>query len=338
MNSSFLSAPLWLVTSLHVITLTLHFMFMNFLVGGIIIVIWGKFNDRWNDPTVRKMIKLFPTAMALTVTLGVAPLLFVQLVYHRQVYSASIVSGWFWLMIVAAVIVAYYLLYGVSFSKKAGATTKGWLLTVALIGLLYVGYTYSSVFSLAERPDLAMAAYSHNQTGVLLNPDVADYLLRWLHMMIGAITVGGFFVGLLGRDNPPVQTLGRRFFLWGTVINALVGIAYLLLLGDHLTPFMRSAGIWYLTVGIVLALGTLHFYFRGRFAISGIVLLLAMVAMVLSRHYVRLVKLEGHWDPAAMPINPQWSVFTVFLLCFLLALAVVAYMVRSYFRDREQPA
>ena len=91
---NFIPAPLWLITVLHILTLTLHFVAMNFLVGGVIIVLWGKFTDRWNHPVVKKFISAFPSAMAATVTLGVAPLLFVQLVYHRQVYAASIVSGW----------------------------------------------------------------------------------------------------------------------------------------------------------------------------------------------------------------------------------------------------
>ena len=32
----FLPAPLWLITVLHILTLTLHFAAMNFLLGGLI--------------------------------------------------------------------------------------------------------------------------------------------------------------------------------------------------------------------------------------------------------------------------------------------------------------
>ncbi len=37
----FLSAPLWLITVLHVLTLTLHFVAMNFLFGGVIITLYA---------------------------------------------------------------------------------------------------------------------------------------------------------------------------------------------------------------------------------------------------------------------------------------------------------
>ena len=131
---NFLPAPLWLITVLHILTLTLHFVAMNFMVGGIIVILFGKFENKWQNAVVQKFVKLFPSAMAATVTLGVAPLLFVQLVFHRQTYAASIVSGWFWLGIIVAAIVAYYFLYAGAFSKKKTGRTGSYLI-VALVFL-----------------------------------------------------------------------------------------------------------------------------------------------------------------------------------------------------------
>jgi hypothetical protein len=331
---TFLAGPLWLVTVLHIVTLTLHFLAMNFVVGGIIIVLWGKFGDHFNDPTVRRVIDLFPSAMALVVTLGVAPLLFVQLVYSQQVYTAAILSGWFWMGIVAAVIFSYYFLYAAAFSKAAGAGRQGWYLTLALIGLLYVAYTYSSVFSLAEHPQVHAPLYMVAPAGTALNPGFGDYIVRWLHMLFGAVTVGGFFVGLLGRDNPSAFGIGKRIFLYGTIINALVGLVYLFLLSEALLPFMRTAGIWFLTLGVAAAFGTLHFYFQKRFVWSGLVLTVAVALMVTARHYVRLVRLEPYFDPATIPVQPQWSAFVVFLIFFVVAVSVLWYMLRLFFSKK----
>ena len=69
---SFFPAPLWMLTALHILTLSLHLVAMNFMVGGVIIVLAGRFTDRWHDPTVRLVVKLLPSAMAATVSLGVA--------------------------------------------------------------------------------------------------------------------------------------------------------------------------------------------------------------------------------------------------------------------------
>ncbi|HUV30889.1 MAG TPA: hypothetical protein VMY05_07380 [Acidobacteriota bacterium] len=326
----FISAPLWVVTSLHVLTLTLHFAAMNFVVGGVIITLWGRFTDRWNHPTVRMFLGGFPTAMAATVSFGVAPLLFLQLVYFRQVYAASIVSGWFWLMIVAAVIFAYYFLYGTAFSR-AGGGLKRWYLGLALLALLYVSYVYSSVFSLAERPDYYRAIYAQRQSGLTLNPYVGEYLFRWLHMLLGAVTVGGFFVGLLGRNHEDSYLTGRRFFLWGTVAAAIVGLIYFVTLGEYLVPFMRTPAVWILTVGIVFSALSVHFLYTRRFAWSGALVFLSLLAMVISRHYVRLLRLADHFQPSTLRIAPQWSIFAVFVICLVLAAGLIWYMLRAFF-------
>ena len=332
----FLPGPLWLITVLHILTLTLHFVAMNFMLGGLIVVLFGKLENKWNHPVVLQFVKLFPTAMAATVTLGVAPLLFVQLVYPGQMYSASIVSAWFFFAIVGVVIAAYYLLYGGSFTR-GGSRRLPIFLTLAVIGLLYVSFTYSNVFSLAERPDLYASIYAQNQSGFQLNPDIGSWIWRWLHMVLGAVTVGGFFVGLLGREYEKTFNLGKTFYLWGMVITMIVGFVYLLSLLDIIKAFMRSPAVWWLTVSIVLSLGSLHFFFKKKFWGAGLMLFVSMLGMVVIRHYVRLLHLEGHFDPATIPINPQWGAFLMFLVCFVIALGAVWYMLKLFF-GRQQPA
>ncbi len=250
---NFLSAPLWLVTVLHIVTLTIHFIAMNFVLGGVIMMLFGKFSDRWQHPVVQRFVKLLPIAMAATVTFGVAPLLFVQLVFAKQIYAASIVSGWFWLMIVVAAIIVYYLLYGSAFSAS-GSTRVKLYLGIALLGLIYISFVYSSVFSLAERPDLYASLYAGNQSGLVINTDIGSYIFRWLHMLLGAVTVGGFFVGLIGKDNDEAFATGKTFYLWGMAAAMVLGLVYLFTMGEFIVPFMRSAAVWWLMVSIVLSL------------------------------------------------------------------------------------
>ena len=335
---NFLSAPLWLITTLHVVTLTLHFIAMNFMVGGIIVILFGKIQNKWNDPTVQKFVKLFPTLMAATVTLGVAPLLFVQLVYSKPVYSASIVSAWFWLMIFVVAMIAYYFLYGAAFRQNGSNGKTATYLSIALIGFIYVSYIYSSVFSMAERPDLYAQLYAGNQSGLVINSDAGSYIWRWLHMLLGAVTVGAFFVGYLGRDNEPVYSVGKGFYIWGMAAAMAGGLMYLFTLGEVLLPYMRSSGIWWLMISIILSLLSLHFYIKKNFLISGSMLFVSMLGMVINRHVLRLITLGGSHDPAAIPVAPQWSVFVIFLICFVIAIALVWYMLRLFFFGSKQAA
>ena len=52
-----------------------------------------------------------PVIVAVGVNLGVVPLLFVQLAYHRVFYPATILMAWFWLGIIVLLIPAYYGVY-----------------------------------------------------------------------------------------------------------------------------------------------------------------------------------------------------------------------------------
>jgi len=331
---NFLSAPLWLISVLHVLTLSLHMAAMNFLFGGLLLVLWGKFSHRWEDETVKRFVKLFPSVMAATVSLGVAPLLFVQLVYARQVYAAAIVSGWFWLMIVTAVILGYYMFYLAAFDAESGGRRKKIPLLVALIVLVYVSLVYSTVFSLGERPDLIRQLYASNQDGLTWNPALGEYIFRWLHMVLGAVTVGGFFFGLLGRDDPEAFAAGKKFFLWGMVFASTAGLAYTFTLGDYIVPFMRTPAVWALLAGILLSVGSIHFFFRRSFLPASLMLGVSLVCMVTVRQYLRLVRLADHFDPASLKIQPQWSPLLMFLICFVIALALIWYMLVMFFRGR----
>ena len=41
-------------------------------------------------------------------------------------------------------------------------------------------------------------------------------------------------------------------------------------------------------------------------------------------------------DPAEIPVNPQWSVFVLFLVFFVIAIGLIWYMLRLYQTDRER--
>ena len=157
-------------------------------------------------------------------------------------------------------------------------------------------------------------------------------------MILGAATVGGFIVGMLGRNQPETYRTGKQFFLWGMVLASVAGIAYLISLQAYLAAFMRTPAIWALTGAVLLSLGSLHFFFRKNFCASGTMLFLSMLGMVYARHTVRLVRLAGQFDPASLPVAPQWGPLLLFLVCFVIALGTVAYMVRLYLGANKSAA
>ena len=129
--------------------------------------------------------------------------------------------------------------------------------------------------------------------------------------------------------------------LAGLVLASITGVLYLLTLGDFLKPFMKSSGIWTLTVGIILSLGSLHFFFKKKFWGAGAMIFVSLGAMVYTRHALRLVVLPEELRPRTLyadKVVPQWDVFGIFLVCFLVALYAVYWMLKTYFTDRTQNA
>ena len=61
-------------------------------------------------------------------------------------------------------------------------------------------------------------------------------------------------------------------------------------------------------------------------------------AMVDARHALRLVVLPEALRPATLYADqvrqPQWDVFALFLVCFVVALALVVWMLKLFFTDR----
>ncbi len=327
-DPGFLSAPLGLVTLLHLLTFTLHLAAMNALLGGVLVVLGAALRGRWSGPDLARLGSWLPTAMAATVTLGVAPLLFLQMVLPRPVYAAAIVSGWWWLLVPGAAMAAYYALYRSSHRAERTGQVSLPALALAAVALLYVSLAYSAVFSLAEQPQLIRALHGGDASGWTWNPPTGEGLLRWLHMTTGALAVGGFFVAWLGRDRPPVFATGRACFLWGMLVAALAGSAYLAALRPILRAFMHTPAIWVLTLAILCSAAALHLFLKRRFAIAGALLFGSLFGMVYARHTVRLLKLAASHDPATLRIDPQWPLVGLFLFCFAAMLAVLVWLLR----------
>ena len=332
----YVSAPIWLVTILHVLTLTLHFVAMNFVVGGLFFLLFGKLQGGAEHPVAKRIVKLLPSIMAATITLGVAPLLFLQLVYPGPMYSASIASGWLWLGVIGAAIAGYYLLYTAAFSTT-GRGIRG-LLGLALAAFLYISLVYSSVFAMAERPTVFAALHGANPGGWGLNPDMGVWIPRWLHMLLGAGSVGSFLVALLAAKDDAAFKRARLFFTVFMGAAMLSGFAYLGALHEVMKPIMHSAAIWVMTASLVLALGAMHLIWKKKLALTGALLFASLLGMVILRHQVRLIVLGDAYAPSKLLVQSNWGLIGIFLACFVSGLALCAWMAVLFLRPAKTDA
>jgi len=337
--------PYWLFTVLHWLTLALHLTAMDVLFGGLLVFLlagMSHLRTRLFDSEVR----LFPTVMAATITLGVAPLLFVQVIYGRFFYSATIVSAWNWYSLIPVLIVVYYLLYAVALTKRFSQRTKLILLAIAAAGFVYVSYTFTMISDLVEKPALWEGLYRSSPGGWSVNPSVVETVFRWLHMLAGALAVAGVSIMFIALYHPGIKidrnllTFGGRMYMLGVIKAALLGLIYIFTLDSPiLTKFAVSPGIHAIIGAIVLNIIAIYVVYRAlseeqphwKIWTSAILVFAGLFCMVIARHILRLVYLEGYFDPAALTINAQWAPFAMFLITFVVGLVVLYLMLRKYF-------
>ena len=118
-----LPAPAALLHFLMTFTWLLHLLAMNALLGGLLITLWLRLKGGTENLAMAdRLAKVTPSLVAAAVTLGVAPLLFIQVLFGQFIFTSSILMGWGWFSIVIVLIFAYYGTYLQSFmGEKLGA-------------------------------------------------------------------------------------------------------------------------------------------------------------------------------------------------------------------------
>ncbi len=355
-----LPAPGWMLWFLLTLTFLLHVLPMNLVLGGSILGGISEALGRGGDrPHHRALVawlgRSTPVAVAAAITLGVAPLLFVQVLYGRLFFTSSILMAWPWLLIVPLLILAYYGAYLRAFKgeKLGGAgPVVGWA-SVALF--LIIGFLFSNNMSLMLRPDLFQSKYFQGAGGFHLNLGDPTLVPRYLHFVFGAVAVAAMAVVMHGivrrRRDPDYASWSIRYgsiwFAAATVVNMTMGLWWLVALPrETMLRFMGGStpATVIFILGVILALAVLlHMVLAAQstrpraLVLSGAAILcLLLAAMVLTRDQVRRAALEtAGFRPVAW-VTAQWGPILLFALLLVAAIAAVIWMTAALARGRGE--
>ena len=109
--------PLAFYLIVYLLTLVVHVFLMAYVLAGSFWLAWATVFPghtavpRPMQPLSRILREWMPFALSGAITAGVAPLLFVQILYQRQFYTANLLLGWRWMVVIPVLILAFYLLY-----------------------------------------------------------------------------------------------------------------------------------------------------------------------------------------------------------------------------------
>ena len=178
-----LPAPAWLLWALLLLTFFLHLIPMNLVLGGSIIGAIARVRGRrpatgrTKPQLAHIIVKAMPVLISATVTLGVAALLFLQVLYGRVFFASAVVMGWWWLSVIGLLILTYYAAYLLAMRESSLGGSRhrcspGSI--AAVVGL--IALIYGNNMTLMLKPAELVARYAADGGGVAAEPARPDAL------------------------------------------------------------------------------------------------------------------------------------------------------------------
>src|SRR5208282_4618549 len=155
-----LPAPIWLFKLLHIVTLSLHFVAVEMLLGGLLLaVLLSLFRgSAHSHVAARAIARRLTVVMTYVINLGVPPLLFAQVLYGRMLYTSSVLIGAYWISIIPLLMLCYWLLY--RFAARVEANKSAWWIGLAAWLIAgFIAQLLTSNMTLMLRPEAWQAMY-----------------------------------------------------------------------------------------------------------------------------------------------------------------------------------
>jgi hypothetical protein len=345
-----LPGPLWLFHVLLVFTFFLHLIFMNLTLGGTLLAAVAHFKsggrrDDFRGVLAGRLMAINNYGISLTITTGVAPLLFIQLIYQQYFYTATILLAPVWFSILVLLTAGYYAAY---LYKFRGAPSRGsggglWLSVSALMFLL-IAMIHVAVNLVHAQPEM----WGHLADGswsVFSDPSFWPRLLHFVLAGLGfaAVVTAWWAVrraseGVDSDTNTQIARWAWRWALWTTVLQVVDGFLLLMVLPRPVLIGVMTGGVATLgplTLAILIGIGLLMMIARVSNPVEkpGLVtgtlaaMTLTIAVMTITRHQVRALYLEPSTAQFSFQIVPQWGNFVLFAVLLVAGLVTVGFMV-----------
>lgn len=339
-----LALPGPLLMALSYLTLTLHFVAMQFTVGGALLLLasWRR------QPGIAKFFgTALPLGFSYLVTFGIPPLLFVQVVYGQFFYSSSVLIGAFWISVIPLIIVGYGASYWHRMTRESAPKYQLLLVVVTTCVLLFVGYIYVNNFTLSMRPERWLAHYQAHPSGGALNHGEPTLHARYALFIVPTLFAAGLALlvraGSLRKRGATSEAdasyrYGIRSMIVATTLQTLAAIGLAMTLPPPVKAalFQPSAlsacalgaavlGASALGVGVLARkrAGT------GMPIIAAHLFVGAVACLVVARDLVRQIYLRPYFQLGHAPVIPQWSMAMAFVLILVVGLVFLVVVTKQ---------
>jgi hypothetical protein len=327
---------------LMVLTFALHIIFVNFALGGSAIAIWGKFNGNPHALRLSKALaRATTTNISIAITFGVAPLLFVQVIYDPFWYTANTMSAWWTLGFLALVTMAFiftYVGYLTGKSNEKGGNIF-WII-MALVSILLAALTMHGLSEEQLHPDKWKEWLT--QTGTLKTSGDALYAIlipRLTHFIVPSFAITGIYLMLyswLFRERKDFSTeyldyvlnLGVKIAFYATIFQVAAGFWWLLSLPSHLNFIVNHAFLFgaFLGMALLVMLAMAQADPKKYIFPSAILGFVTVFFMSYARETLRMAYFKGvNYTIFDYRVAVDWGSAILFFGTFIMGIIVVAF-------------
>jgi hypothetical protein len=321
------------------LTFVLHLILMNLMLGGGLLA----FFRLLRGGSAPREAHSLPTLIALTINLGVPPLLFLQVLYGHLFYTSSVLMAVWWISVIPVLIAAYYAAYGfVRQSERGSNWVKLWLGASSLF-LLAIGFLLTNNMTLMLEPE-RWTPHLSDAGGKLLNLTEPTLFPRYLHFVTASIAVAALgravyhavaarrpaSSGLTAERSAAIAS-GLKVFAVTTMVQVVLGVLFWVSLPSEIGKLFLGGNLIHsllLWLTIVLTLVAIFTALRRRLWLTTGLTASIIVLMVLVRDLVRSAYLAPHFHPRDLEVIPQVSPLVVFVISLLAVVGVLVWILR----------
>lgn len=347
------------------LTFFVHVIMMNTLLGGVFLTFVSEMVMRTtkneqvklhHEHLAEKLGHILPFTVSLTVTFGIAPLLFVQGVYGQFFYTSSVLMAWIWLSVVLLIILGYYSLYFYTRGFERFKNRRYIFIGISTVMFFLIAFIYVNNLTLMQTPQKWLEIYTQtNGSGWHWNMDEQTLIPRYLHFVFSAFAVAGMLVLILGMREKKNEALSQFMIRWGglwflaaTVIQIGVGIWFYTSIPENLRSIFTvqegSAKMLFMAAHVLFIIGTaciaLATFTKNKNMIAWIgmgAMLAGILIKVINRDQLRQAYLKQvNWSFDVLKAEPQNDVIMLFFGFLAVGLGTLVWVMIKYKKEVKE--
>lgn len=334
---------------LMVLTFTLHIIFVNFTLGTSFLSVYGyvKGGEYWGRLS-KSLVKATTVNISMAMLLGVAPLLFVQVIYDPFWYVSNTLSAAWVIGFIFIMMLAYSLTYVLYLKRDSRGRGFAMFGIIAFALLLLAGIIMHALGYQLLQPERWLEWYIKGNAVDTSGASLHTFQFpRFLHFVIPSFAMTGIFLMLYAWYFKSREDMDKEYLKWVgktgakmafifTALQVIVGFWWLLSLPGEFSFFTNP----FFLIGALLGIGLLLFFYSAqrdpqRYAVPAMLgAFLTIFVMSYAREALRMKYLSNFaYSIFNYKLNIDWGSTTLFLSTFIMGLIIIGYLLSVAYRS-----